>query len=505
MKRTAIILLLMSYCGFLFSQILVFSERFETTKKNSAIELLNTNPHYFYLLRYNKEAHDFTIERRSKPTAKVLTFTRLKLDSVNANWFDYSKLDYILFEHEQKLYFIFERELNSKKEIYLKIIDTTGRSSGFIPVASLEKSASSDNIRFVFQLVNKTKLLIISEEHSFNFVIRKTALLYDPIKRSMRWSKRLPPESELTGYSTAFECNADGDLFYVQIRSRVISHRRKFVSHLQILEPVFFYDFILLHHIANDSIKGSKIKLPVENISSLYSISLHADKTSVTSTLHFALQDSVENENVFFLNHKLSKNLDASIYTALTPLDQRLTKQLTFYDGTDYKDPSDKEYRLRTRINNEQRSFITGERVYGDYYKEMLLWKTDLTTGKILNQEIIPRRGMFYDDLGRKHNTTQLVFQNTLYSFLLEDTDNFNRDPRAFSYHDFYEQSFHDDCYLVAYVLHPGGHFEKRLVYDNIEYMFQPIKYQSDQSDFMFCVKRGRSEKFVILKLNPSL
>src|SRR4051812_4590413 len=119
MKRNAIILFLMSYCVFLFPQNLVFSERFETTKKNSAIELINANPHYFYLLRYNKEAHDFTLERRSKPSAKVLNFTRLKLDSVNASWFDYSKLDYILFEQEQKLYFIFEKELNSKKEIFL--------------------------------------------------------------------------------------------------------------------------------------------------------------------------------------------------------------------------------------------------------------------------------------------------------------------------------------------------------------------------------------------------
>jgi hypothetical protein len=504
MKRTAIILFLMSYCVFLFPQNLIFSERFETTKKNSAIELVNASPHYFYLLRYNKEAHDFTLERRSKPSAKVLNFTRLKLDSVNAAWFDYSKLDYILFEQEQKLYFIFEKELNSKKEIFLKIIDTMGKSTGFIPVASLEKGVASENIRFVFNLVNKNKLLIVSEQYSFNNVVRKTAMLYDPIKRSMCWSKKLPPESESTGYSMAFECNANGDLFYAQVRSRIISQRRKFVSHIQVLEPVFFYDFVFLYRIANDSLKGTKIKLPIENFSSLYSLSLYADETSVTSTFHFAMRDSVENEHVFFLNHKLGKNLDV-IYSTLTPLDQRVEKQLTFYDGTDYKDPSDKEYRLRTRIDNGQKSFITGERVDGDYYKEMLLWKTDMATGKILNQEIIPRRGMFYDDLGRKYNTTQLVHQNTLYSFLMEDMDNFRNSPREFSYHGFYEQSFHDDCYLVAYVLQPDGNFEKRLIYDNAEYMYLPIKYQSNQSDFVFCIKRGRSEKFVILTLNPSL
>ena len=74
----------------------------------TVITIINNHPNFFYLLRFNKEVHDLTIERRSKPAAEILSFCPLKLDSVNADWFDYGKLDYLFFEHRYHVYFFFE-------------------------------------------------------------------------------------------------------------------------------------------------------------------------------------------------------------------------------------------------------------------------------------------------------------------------------------------------------------------------------------------------------------
>jgi hypothetical protein len=137
MMRSVIIIFLINYCSFLISQNAIYSRKFDALKKNLPLAIINNNPNYFYVLRFNKLAHDITIERRAKPSGEIIAFTPLKLDSVNASWFDYEQLDHLFFEHNYKTYFIFEKVLNTKKSLYLKITDTTGKSTGFIELASL--------------------------------------------------------------------------------------------------------------------------------------------------------------------------------------------------------------------------------------------------------------------------------------------------------------------------------------------------------------------------------
>src|SRR5437879_764434 len=129
MIRFAIIIFLVNYCALLISQTLHFSRQFDALKKNIPLSILNNHANYFHVLRYNRPGHDITIERRAKPSAEILAFTPLKLDSMNASWFNYEELNHIFFESGSHIYFLFEKELNFKKTLYLKIIDTLGRST----------------------------------------------------------------------------------------------------------------------------------------------------------------------------------------------------------------------------------------------------------------------------------------------------------------------------------------------------------------------------------------
>src|SRR6187551_238351 len=161
MIRGAIIIFLMNYCAFLFSQELQFSRDFIAMKKNLPVAIINNHSNYFHVLRYNKDVHDLTLERRAKPSAEILAFTPLKLDSVNASWFNYENLDYVFHEQDHHIYFLFEKVLNNKKELFLKSIDTTGKASGFKLLASLEKDNSVSDISFEYHLVDQNKLLLI--------------------------------------------------------------------------------------------------------------------------------------------------------------------------------------------------------------------------------------------------------------------------------------------------------------------------------------------------------
>ena len=180
-SKRAIIFLLINYCSFLFSQSPSFTKEFECLKNNVPIKIINAHPNYFFVLRYNKAGHDFTIEKRNKPDAKVLAFTPLKLDSVNANWFDYENLDYLFFNSGSKLYFVFQKILNSKQVVYIKEIDSSGKSTGFRELAVQEADKGIEGFNFVIKTTAQNNLLIVSEQN-YNGIKKKLALYYDPVK-----------------------------------------------------------------------------------------------------------------------------------------------------------------------------------------------------------------------------------------------------------------------------------------------------------------------------------
>ena len=59
------------FSGLLFSQKLAFSREFGAVKSHVPIQILNTNSNSFFVLRYNKRVHDFTVERRNKKTFEI--------------------------------------------------------------------------------------------------------------------------------------------------------------------------------------------------------------------------------------------------------------------------------------------------------------------------------------------------------------------------------------------------------------------------------------------------
>lgn len=504
MLRSTIIILLVSYSGFLFSQQITFSRIFETRKKNVTLAIINKHASCFHVLRYNKDVHDITIERRSKPSAEILTFTPLKLDSVNASWFDYENLDYLFFEDKGKVFFLFEKVLNHKREVYLKVVDTLGKSSGFIQLAVLEKDKTVEEIAFEFRVTAENKILIIGSQDYFDGITKRTLLFYDPNTQQKIWTKKLPDESDVTGLSYGYECNTNGDLFYFQFRAIIRSYKRKYMHHQQEQVPVFSYNLMTMVSILNDSSRINKRSLAIHDVSNLYNASIYPTTTSVGVLLHFSNPTETGEEKVFFLTQKWSKNLARNVYDNVTPLTGRIEKQLTFYDGTDYKMAADKDFVLIDKAFIKDGYYCLSERNDDGFLKEMLLVKTDFETGKILSQEIIPRKIFYYKDRGRFKNmglATKMSCNDNLHLILIENPKNEAKDPSAYNYHKFSKVGAFGGN-MVSYILKPNNSLQKSVLYRNEDYDYVALQYQSDQCDFVFYLNRNKSEKFAILDLS---
>lgn len=504
MLRSAIIFFLVNYCAFLFSQELAYTRNFATVRKNVPVQIINNHSGYFHMLRYNKSAHDFTVERRQKPSGEILAFTPLMLDSVNADWFNYEKLSYLFFESGHKTYFVFEKVLNTKRTIYLKVIDTLGKAGRFIELAFLEKDKSVSDIHFEFKITGNDKLLITGTQYYINNTVKKVLLLYDPAKKEKIWMRKLPLENEYTGYSQSFITNAHNDLFYIVAKARVVAYKRKFVQNTQFTLPVFFYDSLSIASFLGDAKTISRSALAINKLSAVKSIALNAGDKTVSAMVHFVKQNSAGEDEPFFLSQGFSNDLGVTVFSEVTALSDDIKEKLTFYDGTDYKNPAEKDHALVETITAGGLGYYLSERREENYYKEMLLWKINLATGSVLSQEIVPRKIFYFDDRTRFKNigvTAQVVYNNSFYSFLLEDRDNLKKSARDFKFHKFSRQKYLWGANLVAYILRPAGKFEKKLVFKNGDFDCVPLIYRGSQPDFILYLNNTSVEKFAILKL----
>lgn len=505
MFRFAIITFLVTYCFSFFSQT-VYSRDFETRKKNVPISIINNNPGYFFLLRYNKAAHDITLERRAKPSAEILSFTPLKLDSVNADWFDYEKLDHLFFEHNYHVYFLFEKVLNSKKTLYLKIIDTLGKASSFIELASIEKEKGVTRIDFEYKRTQNNNILIVASQVYGNFAVKKLALLFDIEKRKIILKKKLPVENDATGYSIAFECNENADLFCVFVKAHIASFKRKYMNHAQMMVPVMFFDSLAVTAFLNNSSLPFRRYLAVDNLSALNSIRLSVINNEVAAIAHLAKHDSSGEVNTYFLNQKFNKDLSQELYSVITPLNETIKESLTFYDGTDYKDASSKEYDHFRNFFVKGNDFQISERVEEYYYKELLVWKSDMQTGKMEYQKIIPRKIYSFQGRTRFKNIAKampFVYNYRLYFMILEAPENFKNEANNFNFHRFKKETTLARSNLMMYKVNDNGSLEKKLIYHNAIFDAVPMLYQaSEQKDVILYLDGGKREKFAILKLD---
>lgn len=505
MIRSAIIIVLINYCAFLFSQSITYTRNFDTKRKSVPIQIINNQPDYFYVLRYNKPAHDLTIERRVKPSGEVAAFTPLKLDSVNADWFDYERLNYKFFEYKNTAYFVFEKTVNLKKTIYLKVIDTLGRSNGFAELAYLEKETNVSDIRFEFKQNDDGHLLITGSQFYLNKTSKKVVMLYDLEKREKIWLKKLPLENPYTGYSQSYTANTNGDLFYILSKARVDGYKRKYIKSTQVMVPVFFYDSLFVMSFLKNDGALNRSSLAIHGLSGLKSISIAPGEKQITVLANYTQQSNSGEDNPFFLTQGFSNDLSVEPFSTVTLFKTDIKKQLTFYDGTDYKNAADKDHALVQSITAEGYNYFIAGRSEENYYKELLLWKTNLRTGEVISQELIPRKIFYFDDRTRFKNigvTAQQIYNANFYSFLLEDADNLPIHPHNFNFREFSRQKYLWGANLVAYILRPDGNFEKKLVHKNGGYDFVPLSYSSNQNDFVFYLNEGKLEKFAILKLD---
>ena len=158
---------------------------------------------------YRQLAHDLVVEKRGKPASELISFFPLKLDRVNAGWFDYENLDHVFFEKAGRLFFVFEKVLNNRKTIYYKELGLSEAEGGFREITSLERDADLLDFRFHFSLSFDQQILIIAEKRFQDHSVKKTAMLYDCAERKKIWQKPLLPENPSTGYSRAHTAFVD--------------------------------------------------------------------------------------------------------------------------------------------------------------------------------------------------------------------------------------------------------------------------------------------------------
>jgi hypothetical protein len=495
MRKIAILVLLTGCCMISFSQILTFTRKFETVGKNVPMAIINSHPDFFYLLRYNKSIHDFTVEQRSKPTAEIIGFTALKLDQINSDWFDYTKLDYLFFEQDKKLYFVFERVLNTKKTIYLKIIDTLHKSRGFIEIETLNAEKGMLDFAFEFKTTFNNNILIIASRRYHN-ATNKTVILFNIQKAKIEWRNKLPIENDYTGYSHEFLCNEKMDLFYLRSKTHVASFERKYMHQMQMQLPVVFYDNITLTALLHNEPTIIHSIPILNNVDRLNKIVLSAADNGILVQAHYAIEEEESRyKKVFLSSTKLSDDLSTILYSQTTSLNKDREQQLTFYDGTDSKYAGDKHYSLVSKHGNENYDFQISERLDDAAYKELLVIGTDIKTGNIFTQHVIMRKGAW--------PATTAFFNGNLNIVTNEAPSNFKKSTAESKYHKFKKESFFWGSNIVMYTITDKGEITKTLVSDNSNLNFAHPNYSGDnQNTIIFCEEKNGYERFATLSLD---
>jgi hypothetical protein len=503
MYRGAIILALLNYFTLLLSQSQPFYSRaFPTVPKNLPISIINRSDH-FYVLRYNRMAHDLTVEKREKPSCEIISFTPLKLDSVNSPLFNYEMLDHLFIEHKNRLHFIFEKSLNNSRTVYLRSIASNGRAEGFLEIDHLEKDHVITDIRFRFFQAAPGKVLIVGEKYYANYTCRKTATLLDLDSHSKIWTYNMPIENERTGYSTSFTCGPANELYFAYVVSHIETFKRKYVNRMQQAVPQFHYDKLSIACITNGSLTSAEVP-ELQDLMALHGVNL--DTQGNLLTLHgFAVaeRDSRIGPRLFFL-HKTYRSFPDSLVSAeLQPAGDEITTALTFYDGEDSDSPADKNYRLYDkRVTGEASSQLYAREDEG-FYKELILNVSG--PGKV-PPRLIPRKVQYFYDRSRYKNIEKVApvsCEGKVQYLLLEHRSNAGSNPSPFNYHSFRTLGSAENAVLVSYSMNSTGSVEKKVLYRNGDYVTFPVTYNSQGCEYIMYLVKNKIERFAILPLSP--
>ncbi len=502
-KRSIIIFIFVFYSALFFSQSPFYSRDFPSIKSHVPVRIVDGDSAAFYVLRYNKKIHDFTLERRSKKTFDILHFTALKLDSLNASWFDYENLDYLLFEYNYRMYFVFEKVLNQKKSIYIKSIDSSGKASDFKELANLEKGESSKDIRFVMKRSSAQQLLVVGEHYYQNATAKKVVLLYNFDKNQNEYLIKLPLENQATGFSQNYVCS-NGRLYYLLANQNLAGYRKKYTVNQELQVP--YYESTLqslnVFNLAEKEIHQTD--LCFNKKAEIISSNIVVTNEQVNLFMHYTNRDENKKAEWRFLNQAFNFDLTKKIHCRETLVDSAINQQLYFFDGYEKADAAEKEFKPYGITENGAHVYQLNHRSDENAFHEILLWKSNLMNGEVELQKLIPRNTFYFQHQTRFHYLQEIAIaqkNEDLFFLMLENRNNFKLNPEIFNAAETDKQRHLWSANLMLYKLHAKGEFTKKVVHKNGNYNAVPINFEGNQNEFIFYLNKGKREKFAILIL----
>ena len=498
--RAFVIVLLALHFSSVFSQDIQISRHYAGSAKNVPVHIFNHHEKYFYLLRYNRSIHDLVLERRSKPGAELQRIYPLRLDSVNSKWFDYEKLDYLLFEKNKCLYFVFVKELNTESSVFMKTIDSTGLASGFISVATATTDLNKATLQLKISLDAQENVSIQTRYAYFNSTQRIQLSTYNVERRAMLHKWNLPIENNATGYSASYTLYNDSVLFYLQVYSRVQGFIRRYTSQGSFDEPVAVTDslkFVKLSKAGNLEL----VKLPFYDLYNQFNIAVLPDNDRI----HIVFRAGTKRDSGYVQSHyscRLNPGTSQIINSSVQPLLPSIEKQLNYFDGSDIADAGAKVFwGLSETVANRMLSVSEGRRE-GFYYKEILFRRYSCAQERVVSQHLIPRKLFYFPNRSAYRQQAELAVVEAsqgMHFFLLEHRNNSLAQPADYTYKRFEKQSQLRSGSLVQYTINENQ-IKKRVVFENAEFDFIPVRYNGWENDFVFYLGKFKAEKFAILK-----
>lgn len=502
--RSAIVFLMVNYSAVAFSQEPVFTREFESLKGNVPMKIINPEGPVFYLLRYNKLIHDLIVEKRSKTTGNIIRLTPLKLDSVNANWFDYDDLDYLFYKCGDNICFVFEKVLNTRRSIFIKTIDSSGRPSRLRELAAIEKTPTVEKMRFLMKRTAGDRLLLVSQEYLASTGVRKTALLYDPSTGQTISTLKLPVENDLTGHASFFESGKNGALYYLIQYTQVLGYRRIYVDRNLVNVAIKSTDSVFIAGITKQGELISRKKLDLRDSTGIENAELRVRDDSVLVALHLKEFYSKQGGRMSFASYLLDSKLNQWMHTHKQNISNELAMQFVFYDGSDDNTPASRDYLSVARYRSDTKLWLLAGREDENYSKELVVWNTDVSNGIITPPLILPRKFFFFTKRTRFKNMGGVICTagaTALYCYLLESPKNLHTLPASFNFHQFGMQQNAGGANLVQYRFDNNGTVSKKLIYANREFEVIPLQFEGGTDEVIFYLNNGKKEKFAIL--NP--
>ena len=498
MRTFAILCFVFSFTGFC-AQNLQISRYYAGNAKNVPVHIYNHNASFFYVLRYNKSIHDFIIERRTKPGAELSQIYPLRLDSVNSKWFDYEKLDYLLFENGGQLYFVFVKELNNQSTVYFKCIDAAGKITGFNAVCTATADLTKASVRMEIEKDKNNNLLITQRYRYSNQTAKTTVMCYDLQQKKFLTQLQLPIENNYTGYSTAYTMAGDSNLYYLQVFSRVASFSGQYTTQGVAMVPLFITDSLFLVKVStNAAIQRSKV--PFTNLYHQFNVHILAAENTVALVFRTAVESDSGLVHKFFTCKYRAVNLRLLSYSEM-PLDAGISKKLEYYDGSDNAKAGAKSFEgLNSFWQGSTFNVLEGRREQ-NYFKELLYWNFDTTGSVKVNQYLIPRKIFFFPNRTVYHKQAEVATvseKNVYHLFVLEHRGNKTQRPQEYKHRSFIKQSQLRTGVLTQYKV-TGAGISKRTVFENNDFDWVPMVYDGWDKDFVFYLTKHKAEKWAIL------